>query len=509
MPILSWGTHEIFLYTFEHNLVINAAYRKGLPRVGCLLCPMSSSRQASIINDLYPKAVAPFSKLLKELISREFSSEEDAENFIISGGWHARQSGVSLKDVILSPSEKKVGNILHYDFQPISKQTVLEWLKTLGKITYSHSPQVCEITIDKDICNIEFIGNDKVITQLNCIVNDSRSVKNIAKWIKSCLYKSLACVGCRVCESECPTGSLTFFPKIAVNADKCVHCMKCHVMQNGCMRYFSRRYAGGTTMNISGINKYMTFGLKQEWIDVLTEERESFRSTSVLGNRMIPAAVTWFREAKLISDSTAIQPTRLLNVAELNGTDSDLLWSLIWIALANYSPLIKWFVCNSTINKMIKIDALNEKLSTQVASESIRKGALQSLCGTIKNSPIGNSADPFVKLEQKGNRVLGLKRVAKSIDPIVVLYSLYLMANVADRTAFTLSEMMSADFDSSYISPLVAFGMSVEELKAQCMGIASIYPQYLSCTFTLGLDEIKVYPNENSLDNILGLILGE
>jgi hypothetical protein len=41
------------------------------------------------------------------------------------------------------------------------------------------------------------------------------------------------------------------------------------------------------------------------------------------------------------------------------------------------------------------------------------------------------------------------------------------------------------------------------------MGIASIYPQYLSCTFTLGLDEIKVYPNENSLDNILGLILGE
>ena len=114
-----------------------------------------------------------------------------------------------------------------------------------------------------------------------------------------------------------------------------------------------------------------------------------------------------------------------------------------------------------------------------------------------------------MELEQKGVRVLGLKRIAKSIDPIAVLYSLYLMAGVADRTSFTLSEMMTADFDSPYISPLVAFGMSVEELKAQCMGIASIYPQYLSCTFTLGLDEIKVYPNENSLDNILGLILGE
>jgi hypothetical protein len=158
---------------------------------------------------------------------------------------------------------------------------------------------------------------------------------------------------------------------------------------------------------------------------------------------------------------------------------------------------------------MVAVDDLNEKLANQVNSESVRKGALQSLCGTIKNSPIGNAAEPFVELEQKGVRVLGLKRVAKSIDPIAVLYSLYLMAGVADRTSFTLSEMMTADFDSPYISPLVAFGMSVEELKAQCMGIASIYPQYLSCTFTLGLDEIKVYPNENSLDNILGLILGE
>lgn len=509
MPILSWGTHELFLYTFEQNLIINQAYRKGLPRVGCLLCPMSSDRQACMINTLYPDAVAPFSNLIKELISREFSSDEDAENFILTGGWHARQSGVSLRDVILSPSEKKGKNSLHYDFQPISRQMLIEWLKTLGKITYSESPQTFEITTGKDICKIQIIGNDNAVTQMDCSISDSRSVKNTAKWLKSCLYKSLACVGCRACESECPTGALTFIPQIAVDAEKCVHCMKCHAMQDGCMRYFSRRYAGGTTMNISGINKYMTFGLKQEWIDVLAEEKENFRSTSALGNRMIPSAVTWFREAKLISDATAIQPTRLLSVAESVGSDSELLWSLIWIALSNHSPLIKWFVCNSTIGEMVAVDDLNEKLANQVNSESVRKGALQSLCGTIKNSPIGNATEPFVELEQKGVRVLGLKRVAKSIDPIAVLYSLYLMAGVADRTSFTLSEMMTADFDSPYISPLVAFGMSVDELKAQCMGIASIYPQYLSCTFTLGLDEIKVYPNENSLDNILGLILGE
>ncbi len=65
-------------------------------------------------------------------------------------------------------------------------------------------------------------------------------------------------------------------------------------------------------MNISGINKYMTFGLKPEWIEVLANEGASFRQTTALGNRMVPSAVTWFREAGLIGDSTAITTTLLL-----------------------------------------------------------------------------------------------------------------------------------------------------------------------------------------------------
>lgn len=262
-------------------------------------------------------------------------------------------------------------------------------------------------------------------------------------------------------------------------------------------------------MNISGINKYMTFGLKEEWVQILADETDNFRSTSALGNRMIPSAITWFREAKLIADSTMVKPTRLLDVGRSLGFDSDLLWCLIWISLVNNSPLIKWYVCNTQIEELTSVDALNEKLAIQVNSDSVRKGALQSLTGTIKNSPIGKSDAPIVQVEQKGVRVLGLKRVPKSIEPLAVLYSLYLMATVADRTAFTLSEMMTADFESPYISPLVAFGMNVEELKGQCMGISSIYPDYLACSFTLGLEEIKVFPKEKTLDDVIGLILGE
>lgn len=509
MPILTWGTHELFLYTFEHNLILNAAYRKGLPRVGCLLCPMSRERQTYLINELYTGAVKPFSDLIRQLISRDFVSEDDAEAFILTGGWHARQSGVSLKEVIPSPSEKRDKDSLHYDFQPVSEETLKEWLKTLGQLIVSEKQRNFTLIIGADFCDIHLEGNDGIVSQMDCVLSNSKTIKLVAKWLKSCIHKSLACVGCRACESECPTGALTFMPRFKVDAEKCIHCMKCHATQDGCMRYFSRRYAGGTTMNISGINKYMTFGLKQEWIEVLADEAENFRSTTALGNRMIPSAVTWFREARLISDSTAIQPTPLLEIVKKQGADSTLLWSLIWIALVNHSPLVKWFVCNAPIGEMMSVRDLNETLASQVNSDSVRKGALQSLCSTIKNSPLGNSTEPLVELEQKGVRVLGLKRMPRSIDPLVVLYSLYLIANVADRTSFTLSEMMTADFDSPYISPLIAFGMSIDELKTQCRGLASSYPQYISCTFTLGLDEIKVFPKEKTLDQILGLILGE
>ena len=39
-PILEWTSAEVWLYIFLNHLNINAAYKKGNSRAGCLLCPM-------------------------------------------------------------------------------------------------------------------------------------------------------------------------------------------------------------------------------------------------------------------------------------------------------------------------------------------------------------------------------------------------------------------------------------------------------------------------------------
>lgn len=512
MPILNWGAQELFLYTYAQDLIVNDAYRKGLPRVGCLLCPMSTERQLDTIRKIYPDETSLFAGAIKDTITREFPSEEDFDNFIFRDkGWHARQSGVSLRHVIQSPSMERKDGQYSFAFDSVDMASLVEWIKTIGLVVMPTEEGNGKLTTNKESVEFRFRINGGKVVGINFLPDTGRIDKSTQKYVRSSICKTLGCVSCRACETECPTGALSFDHGVHVDAAKCVHCMRCHATNDGCMRYFSLRYAGGTTMNISGINKYMTFGLKEEFVSELISLREEFRTTSALGNRMIPAAVTWFREASLISEATAITPTKLLEVAANNGVDdsNDQLWTMIWFSLANKSPLIRWFVCATEFNKRYASDELNEELHQSVASEAVRKGALQSLFATLKNSPLGCGSMPVANVETKGSRVLGVTRLPKSVDPYALLFSLYLIGKIADRSSFTVSEMMSAEFDSMFISPLVAFGMSVEEFKAQCLGLSSIRPDFISCSFTLGLDEIKIFPNEKSVDDVLGMILGE
>lgn len=498
MPILAWSAHELWLYIFEHNLVLNEAYRKGVPRVGCLMCPMSTDRQNNIIRMNYREAVAPFAAAVRDTIDREFPSEEDADRFVYEGGWYARKSGVSLKQVIAEPGVERKSDRVICEFPIEAEPDLREWLKAIGKIEGS------ELSLRQD-------GNRGL---LECVWKNGKVDKSVSKWLAYAVHKAIACSGCNACEAECPTGALrldkdTRSGKVKVFIDEamCVHCMKCYAPDDGCLRYYSKRYAGGKTMNISGVNKYMTFGLKPDWIEVLANEGSNFRQTTALGTRMVPAAVTWFREAGLIGDSAAITTTLLLEVGKKNGFSDLLLWQLLWFRLSNISPLVKWFVSNTDFDTGYPLKSIDESLAQSVASASVRKGALQSLCQLVKSSPLGEGDRALIEAEMKGRAVEKLTRRSRPVDPLVVLYGLYVMAEKSGRTAFTIRQMMEKEFDGEVVSPLAVFGISPDEFKKQCMGLASVHPDLISCSFTLGLDEVRVFPETKNRDDVIRLIL--
>ena len=498
MPMLAWSAHELWLYIFGHDLLLNEAYRKGLPRVGCLMCPMSNDRQNDLIRMNYREAVMPFADAVRNTIDREFASEEDADAFVYEGGWYARKSGVSLKQVIVEPGVERIKDRVICEFPSEAEPDLREWLKAIGKI------ESAELSFRED-------GQRGL---LQCVWINGKANRAVSKWLTYAVHKAIACIGCNTCEAECPTGALrlekkTYSSKVKIFIDDgtCIHCMRCYAADDGCFRYYSKRYAGTKTMNISGINKYMTFGLKPEWIEVLANEGANFRQTTALGNRMVPAAVTWFREAGLIGDSTAINTTLLLEAGKKRGFSDLLFWQLLWFRLANTSPLVKWYVCNTDLETGYPLKRIDETLMQSVGSASVRKGALQSLCQLVKASPLSEGDRALIETEMKGRIVEKLTRRSRTVDPLVVLYGLYVMAEKSGRDAFTVRQMMAAEFDGEFVSPLAAFGIPPDEFKKQCMGLAAVHPDLIACSFTLGLDEVRVFPETKSRDDVVALIL--
>lgn len=69
-PIIGWNSIEIFLYLFGRDLPINPAYRNGKARVGCLICPFSTSWDDMIIQEKYHNDLQPFVEKLRKYSSQ-------------------------------------------------------------------------------------------------------------------------------------------------------------------------------------------------------------------------------------------------------------------------------------------------------------------------------------------------------------------------------------------------------------------------------------------------------
>lgn len=507
MPILSWGAHELFLYSFEHDLPVNDAYRKGLPRVGCIFCPMAATKTNSIVAQIYPDETHRFEAAIEQNVSREFASDEDRLAFIGEGGWHARQSGVSLKSVVSFPGRRRIENGVELSAH-LDRAALFEWLKAQGRMERidEETCELCDAQGRRFRVGHDAAGGESVV---RFTASDGQEMaKAQEKLFRFAVQKSMACVGCGECQAECPTGALSFTPDVSIDAGKCIHCLRCYDAQEGCIRFFSMRYAGGTNVTMNGINKYLNFGLRPDWIVELVELKERFRSSDRLGVRMIPSAVTWFRESGLIGAATAIEPTRLLSVAERSSAEDKALWEAIWMNLANVSPLVKWYVASASVGDGKTQNDIADMLEANgVASASVRKGALSSLCSLLKFSPLGSGERPVVRLETKGARVVSLTRVPHEVEDMALLYGLFAMAIHAEQTSFSVSSMMTADFSAKYVSPIVAFGMPVAEFKQQCQGLADRHGDFIHCNFTLGLDEVRIKTDEKTLDDVVDLML--
>ena len=522
MPLLDWGAHELWLYIFQNDLYINRAYRLGLPRVGCAMCPESSEKYVWLVDAAYPGMIDSYANVIFKTVNKAFSNTEEKHDYIARQGWQARKSGVILNQTITAPIEHVEGLKTTFRSAFFDEQRFFTWIKPIGSVV--KNPETSEMklklphTLDEGIpfsYHTPYAGGGVLTVDFRS--EDERIA--VTPVIRAMLKKVSACVACRACEAECTHGALYFADgKMHIDEEKCVRCKKCFDnIDNSCWRYKSMYKSEIEQKNqMSSINRYNNFGLREKdsnlWISTLVEMKNTFfpwNDTHPLGKKMVEAASAWFQQAGLV-DSKSKKPTILVDLFEKFGGDAMQGWEIIWITLANNAALIKWFITATTFGESYSIEKLSDMLRINYPelSDSTIKGGLAALKDMISKSPVGEK-NAMVQYEMKGKSVIAVTKLVKAVQPLTVLYGLYLNAKLSDKSTFTVTGLMDADMKSTYISPIVAYGIPAGEFKRICEGLHSRYPDYIATTFTHGNDEIRIFPDKFTTDDVIMLAIGE
>ena len=511
-PILEWNSAEVFLYLFQRDLMLNEAYRYGLVRVGCAVCPLASRWWEYLGYSIYKDDVQYYLEQLEQYALKMGVPEQERREYIESGGWKGRAGGKELENAGVRIVEQVVGDVVIFLVrQPETR--FLNWIKALG-LTVQKSETEFEQQIGKDY--FSFTVNQKrerkessispqrqeqsgiKVEFKGLVLAENRRELNI---IRKLFNKVAYCIGCGVCAAECSTGALQINKnKVSIDGNKCTSCLKCFTMEKGCLVAKSLAISrGGKNVTLKGMNRYNHFGLRQKWLEFYFDMQDEVWFSDKLGNRQLDALRVWLKEAGITANN---KMTPLGEKLVSFGSRSLLTWAVIWINLAYNSTIARWYITKVPWGGIYSKKTLIEMLGDDY-SESTRKNAITSLVELLRHSPLGNDLC-FGQLEMIGrsNRVKDISKTGWSKpERIIVLYALYCYAEQQKgHYSFTFSELEQFNETTAAISPLMLFGTNKNEIKKIIQGLAINYASYLNVDFSRGLDNIFLDKERTSIE---------
>jgi len=455
--ILKWNVTEIFLYMYKNGLEINPAYTMGLTRVGCGVCPFASDWSEYVIRKRYPEIAKSYISVVEDMaINMGITAKSKIDEYISSGNWKKNAGGKGLiSDASRMDIISKEPNFECIILNP--KVDWEKWFSTLGEYFlekidnnyYKGELKFKETVIKFDVKYGENSLRFKALGTTDKIL--------LVSYLTKAFTKTAYCELCGLCEIECPTGALTIRDSVEIDRKKCIHCNNCFgVNTKGCIIATRKvMYEGGKTMGTatktSGIDRYSTFGLREEWLITFFESMDDwFDGYGKLGSRQIPAMLNWLREAELVDlkEKKVTDLARLLK--PLYTSNSLLVWQIIWINLAFNSAIVNWYVntikSEMTYSKADMVELLKEDYP--ILQGATLKNPVDALANTFTNSPLGTTSsdeDSSLKvglLTMQGNKVKTIRKYGTSkISSTAVAYMLYKNAETNNMYELTVSDI--------------------------------------------------------------------
>lgn len=490
-PILEWNSAELYLYVYSENLILNEAYKKGNNRVGCLVCPNVSEKNAFFRRACYTKDVDVYMDMISSMYEESIQSPERLKEFLSNTGWKARMNG---RDVSLNIGCKETTDGNNQILKVRNPKTDWkEWIKTVGVLLNDESPYKI-VFKDKEysFAVVDVQNGYDVFIEGHLAKSDPLFVK----LLKNVFHKSSCCIGCRECEVDCQNGCISMKNGILHISDKCVHCSQCHKVDKGCLIYKSLEMPkGGSKMESKSLNRYSTHAPKLEWINQYFELKNDFVINNSLGSQMFSFFKKFLRDAELI-DGETFTPTA--QIIENIGLDNSSGWAIILTNLT-YSPQINWFVKNLSMNEVLKKEYIASLLIESGTNERAAVDIFRSFSRFVE-LPFGEVGMGFSTKEK--NRVVSITRTPwQNPDPRVVLYALFKFAEACgDYYQFTLSRLLNHEIDGDGVSPSEIFGLDRNQIEKILNGLSINYPEFINASFTLDLDNITLRSEKSSQD---------
>lgn len=496
--ILDWSSAEIFLYTYENNLCLNEAYKKGNRRAGCLICPRAAERNDYMNHYCYSEQAEPLVNAIKKAYRKTFANEKQLTQFIEAGGWKARKNGRDI-DIPINYKEtrgKDNSMLIQVD---APKTNWKQWIKTIGILANEQSPYT--IKYKGDIISFEVEEtNNKLTVFVSAAV--CRENAEFVKMLKNVFRKAACCVACRECQADCPYGNLSFNSGKVEISDDCRHCALCHKVEKGCLVYKSlEEVKGGFKMSgkKASLNSYSHFAPKKDWIKQYFTYKNDFDANHDLGSQMYSFFRRFLRDAELL-DCNGF--SRTAEICESVGYESEKAWGIIFTNLC-YTPQTNWYVKSTEFDCKYSKALLSSLMIESGAKESWTNDVFSAI-SKISELPIGNIGYGSVIKDKK--KVSGIIRSAwQEPVPEVILYSLFRFAEACDGYyQFSLSILMDNSIEREGISPTRIFGLDRGTMIALLNYLSTHYPEFIRASFTLDLETITL-SDDKTADDVLEL----
>lgn len=264
-PIFFWSDLDVWLYMLgegncgnervdyspsadrSHYVDFNDAYRLGYDRVGCWCCPNNNSRAQFLSRIYMPEQSKKWRDFLISFAER--IGKPDAEIYVDSGKWKARQGGNGL----LASNDVKIkftnctaeDHAKIYSLTKPFDETFVGMMAPFGIVAPELGRKLIQETIIVDartkvpIISIQPFSQDGYEYAVKIKTMNVARHDDLQRMIGYQVRKFNACRKCLKCESICKQGAIIIVgDEYVIDPDKCVRCKMCvsaKYLDGGCM----------------------------------------------------------------------------------------------------------------------------------------------------------------------------------------------------------------------------------------------------------------------------------